>query len=135
MDRLLQRGVKFHRSKLPDVSAETITIIAGNGAIEELEAVPGRRDFAEFTIGDTPATEEVFDWIVAEQRLVINEVKVEPQEGWLIKWRKKDENGDPTGPTFVYRVSRGNMPRCFDVLDQLGLTYRIHTNLVAIENG
>lgn len=127
MDKLLRRGMQWHRDKLPEAAAEVVQIIAGNQAIESVEAVPGRRDFVEFSADQTVGTEESYEWIVAEPRLVFNGVKTEPQEGWLIKWR------GPDGRTRVYRVGREPGTRPFDVLDPLGLTYRIHTRLVAIE--
>lgn len=127
MDRLLLRGLKHHREKLPEVAAVTVKMIAGNDSIEEIEVVPGRRNFAQYTSDDYVGSKESFDWIVPEQRLLFNRVKKQPEKGWLIKWVRED------GKTAVFRVTAGDDARPFDTMDQLGLLYRIHSSLVDIE--
>ena len=124
---LLERGILLHRGRVTDVAAVSVQIVAGNEVIEVLNAVPGRHEFQSYSTDEFVGTAEAFDWIVAEQDLVFNGVKKQPVEGWLVKWQL------PEGRTAVYRVTPAGAPRCFDTMDQLGILYRLHTNLIAIE--
>lgn len=129
MARLLERGLRRHAVNLPAAAAIPVTIIVmpENQSIDAIDAVPGRRDIAQFNVGEYVGTAEIFDWIVVEQDLVLEGHKKEPAEGWEI-WHRLDD-----GRTAVYVARPATGTRVFDVLDQLGLMYRIHTKLERIE--
>lgn len=118
---LLNRGMHWHRDKLADAGAETVSIVAGNDEIPSIKAIPGRRDFSQYLLDDYTGTEQVFDWIVAERDLLIHGVKREPADGWRVRWRK------PDGRTAEFVATAGQNSRCFDRLDQYGIEFRIHT--------
>lgn len=127
MPTLLERGIRWHRDKLPDAAAVEVEIRAGNEVIERMQAVPARRDFQQYAVEELAGTAEVFDWIVAEQDLIFSGVKRQPDDGWEIRYRLED------GRTVVYIALPTAGSRCFDVLDQLGLMYRIHTKFERVE--
>lgn len=127
MSNLLERGAQMFRDKLPQAASQTVELRTPLGVIEQLSAVPGRRDFAQYTVGDASGTDEVFDWIVAEQDLVIGGQKREPESDWEIRWRR------PDGRLAIYEVLPGTGTRCFDVVDQYGILYRVHTKLSRVE--
>lgn len=130
MPTLMQRGLTWLQKSLPDAAAETVSISTGRTgndvSIESVQAVPGRRDYNQYAASEWVGTEEVFDWIVCEQDLLFNDVKREPQEGWEIRWMMPDQR------TAVYRAMPTGNSRAFDVLDQLGRFYRIHTKLIEV---
>lgn len=127
MTSLFERGLTRVRDILPDAAGVTVEVRAGNEVIEQLSAAPGRRDFQQYAVDEFAGTAEVFDWIVAEQDLVFAGTKKEPAEGWEIRLRLND------GRTAVYLAAPTGNKRVFDVLDNLGLMYRIHSNLDRIE--
>jgi hypothetical protein len=119
---LLERGARFNRSKLPKAAAVTVEIRAGTEAIESIQAIPGRHNFQQYIVEDAAGTAEPFDWIVAEQDLVFPIAgKIQPAADWQVR-RPLD---DGRIAVFVVRPAAGT--REFDVVDQLGLMYRIHT--------
>lgn len=126
MPTLLERGARWFRDKLPDAAAVVVEIRAGNAALEQVEAIPGRRNFQQYLVEDAAGSDEAFDWIVAEQDLVFPNVgKQQPEKGWEIRFRKDDG----TVAVFVVRPET----RVFSVVDQLGLLYRIHTAFDRLE--
>jgi hypothetical protein len=127
--RLLERGIRWLRDKAPDAAAVEVEVRAGNQVIERLDAIPGRRDFQQYLVEDFAGTDEIFDWIVVEQDLIFGGVKKQPEDGWEIRYRTEG------GSIGVYVAMPGTGTRCFDVLDQLGLLYRVHTKLDRIEAG
>ena len=121
-DKLLERGLKIFRRRLPDAAAVEVQIRADNVAIEQLEVVPGRRNFMQFVVEDAAGTEQVFDWIVPEQNLRFpGKGKLQPESGWEVWYTQEDGRK----AVFVVRPETGT--RAFDVVDPLGLLYRIHT--------
>lgn len=124
---LLRRGAQWFRDKVPDAAAETVEVRAGADAIATLEAIPGRRDYLQFTSDEYAGTAESFDWICAEQDLIFNDAKKQPDDGWEIRLVLADER------VAVYKVLPATGGKCFTVVDQLGLMYRIHTKLDRIE--
>jgi hypothetical protein len=124
---LLERGIRWHRDKLPDAAAVEVEVRAGNQVIERIQAVPGRRDFSQYTVEDFSGTDEIFDWVMVEQDLIFGGVKKQPESGWEIRHRRDD------GSVSVWVVMPAAGSRCFDVIDQLGLLYRVHAKLDRIE--
>ena len=117
------------RDQLPDAAGVEVEIrIAADDVIQTLIATPGRRDFQQYAVDEFAGTAEVFDWIVAEQDLMFGGTKMEPAEGWEIRLVLPDCR------TAVYVPAPTGGKRVFDVLDSLGLMYRIHTNLDRIED-
>ena len=73
-------------------------------------------------------TEQAFDWAVREADLFVDGLKREPESGWEIRWRPEGREEVRT-----YTLFPVTGERCFDVMDQLGVMYRLHTKLTGIE--
>jgi len=127
MKTLLERGTRFLADKGPRAAAVSVTIHTPQGTIGPLDAIPGRRDFAEFSAGESDGTVAEFDWIVAADALFVDAQKREPAPGWEVHWRDGDGN------TRVYVALPVTGTRCFDVSDRLGMLYRIHTKLDRVD--
>jgi len=127
--RLLEHGLKWHRDALQEAAAVTVEVRAAPDAIiEQLDAVPGRRDFQGWSVEEASGTTEVFDWIVAANELMFPlKGKLEPADGWEIRYRTEG------GRTMVFVVRPQEGTRAFDVSDWLGLLYRIHTKFDRFE--
>lgn len=126
-DSLLKRASRWIRDKSLLAAHETIEIRTDEGVIDAIEAIPMRRRFDSYNVDDALGTDAAFDWGIAEQDLLIAGLKVEPKTGWELRWRLED------GRTAVYVATAQTGTRCFDVMDQLGMLYRIHTLLDRIE--
>ena len=123
---LLQRGAAMLRDKALVAAAETVSVIDGAEAIDNIEMIPGRRDIEQYLLEEATGTAKSFDWCADPADLSFAGAVREPQTGWLIRWRI------PDGRTLVYRVQpQGG--RVFDNVDQLGLLLRIHTKLERVE--
>lgn len=122
MANLLERAARWTKARLDNAAAIEVTVRDGNEAIEQVKAIPGQSSFASFSMDEHSGTAKTFDWIVSAADLVFDGEKREPQKGWEI-WHRLDD-----GRTAVY-LALPIDARCFDVVDQLGILYRIHTNL------
>ena len=117
------------RDTLPVAASVTVEIRnTNNEVIEAIDACPGRRDFQQYAVDEYAGSTEVFDWIVVEQDLIFLGKKMQPEEGWQIRYVLED------GRTAIYKAAPNGGKRVFDVLDNIGLMYRIHTNLSSIED-
>lgn len=123
MTSLLEKGLRRYQTVLPEAAAVDVEIrTPADEAIEHINAAPARRDFQQYVVGDAAGTAEVFDWIVAEPDLVFPIAgKQQPATGWEIRYTKDD------GSILVFVCRPESGTREFDVVDPLGLLYRIHT--------
>lgn len=117
---LLARSARFLGTALKSVAKERIAYARGVNCLT-LEAIPGRHENQLDAIEEQQASAREFDWIVCSNELLIDGRKIEPQLGDVITWCDLDGN-DRT-----YHVVQGQLDRCFSVVDQLGILYRIHT--------
>lgn len=128
MDPLLTRGARWLRGKLPVAAAVNVEIVSTADGVLAIEAIPGRHDFQQYVVEEAVGTDEVFDFIVAEPDLVFPLTgKQQPAKGWEIRHTRED------GRVAVFLVQPGSGTRVFDVVDQLGLMYRVHTILDRLE--
>lgn len=129
---LLQRSVQRLKSQL-DAAAETTVELrsgsSGGEAIEGLQAIPGRKNLAEFLADQAGGTALDCDWIVSARDLTFPEAgRQEPKPGWQIRWREPE-----SARLLVFDVRPvAEGARCYDPVDQLGILYRLHSQFIGL---
>lgn len=120
---LLERAARMIKTGLDASCSKPVTIIDGPDSLESIKAIPGQSSFTTFGVDEHVGTAKTFDWCVAADQLIFRGEKREPKPKWEIH---VPLDGNRTA---VYIATAQDGGRCFDVMDQLGLLYRIHTVL------
>lgn len=133
----MQNAIRYAKRKLDDTVAVDVKIVAmlqtGNTAIDTIDAIPVQANFQDFVVEGFAKTGQQFDWIVQSDKLVFPSVgKLEPKAGWELRWRSTITGRENL--VAVYVAQNDDRKRCFDVEDNLGLLFNIHTILDRIEN-
>ena len=127
MTKLFERAPLWLKKHADVAAAIEVTIRDGIEAIELVSAVPGQSNFEAFNLDEHVGTSKTFDWIVSEQDLMFVGGKREPKTGWEV-WQTL-----PDGRKAVYLVVAEPGTKCFDVVDHLGILFRIHSKLDRFE--
>src|SRR5690606_18779771 len=127
MQTLLERAVKSLKVGLDATASVRVDYVRGTKSIESLKAIPGRTDFEQYTLDESVGTAKAFDWIVAEQDLFLEGKKIQPEPGDQVWFTLSN------GKRAIYIAMATGTSRCFDVVDQLGILYRVHTKLDRVE--
>jgi hypothetical protein len=127
MQTLLERAARWQKDRLDSQTAVDVIVRDGSEATDGIKAIPGQSDFLQYALDEHTGTAKTFDWAVAANELLFAGQKREPQDGWEI-WHELED-----GRTAVYLVIAASGTRCFDVMDHLGVLFRIHTKLDRIE--
>lgn len=125
----MTKAMNFIKRKLDSTVSRTVTIIAGHNSLEDIDAVPVTANFADYASGEYVVNAQRFDWIVKADELRFAGQKLAPQPGWQIKVELDD------GRMAWYSVFSDQGSRCYDVEDQLGILYVLHTKLERVETG
>lgn len=121
------RAMDYLKRKLDSTVSRKVTFIAGNNSLEDIDAVPVTANFVDYVSDDIAVSAQRFDWIVKADELRFAGVKLAPQPGWQIKVDLDD------GRVAWYVAYSDQGSRCYDVEDQLGILYVIHTKLDRVE--
>lgn len=120
---ILERGARWLKDRLDVSAAVNVRYVADNESLDELAAVPGRRDIEQYLLEESPASAQSFDWCVLADDLVIGGQRIDPRPPHQILYEMSD------GRTAVYKVLPDPTERSSDTMDQLGIMIRIHTKL------
>lgn len=128
----MQNAIRYMKRKLDDTVAVDVKIVAGNTAIDTIDAIPVQANFQDFVTEGFAKTAQQFDWIVQSDKLVFPDAgKLEPKQGWEIRWRSTIPGRGHL--LAVYVAQNDDRKRCFDVEDNLGMLFNIHTILDRVE--
>lgn len=131
----MQNAIRYMKRKLDDTVAVDVKIVAapGNAVIDTIDAIPIQANFQDYVIEGFAQTAQQFDWIVQSDKLVFPGAgKLEPKQGWELRWRSTISGREHL--VAVYVAQNDDRKRCFDVEDNLGLLFNIHTILDRVEN-
>ena len=116
MASALSKAIQRHHAALAKAGGVDAVIVF-NGEDLALRVIQMRRDTVAVDIAEQAFTEHDADFGIAADELVFPTAgKVEPAEGMEIR-----VDG------IRYRVAPTGGARCFDVMDNLGIMYRVHT--------
>lgn len=128
MPTLLERAARWTKDRMDRTASIPVTVRDGNEACEGIMAIPGQTSFSTYNLDEFTGTAKSFDWCVEASELIFNGQRREPKKGWEVRQLLDD------GRTAVYLAVADGGSRCYDVMDQTGLLYRIHTKLDRIES-
>ena len=128
----MQNAIRYMKRKLDNTVAVDVKIVAGNTAIDTIDAIPVQANFQDYVVEGFAKTAQQFDWVVQSDKLIFPDAgKLEPKQGWELRWRSTIPGRENL--VAVYVAQNDDRKRCYDVEDNLGMLFNIHTILDRVE--